>query len=176
MVDGGTPVGAPAVQALAVAGNAADASRLLALATRQPELAGLAVLAAGHLGDPAVGDVIVGLPADVPPELRARALRTIRGDSARSAPGGGRLLYGSPWSVEGLLARLVAPDELLRARPWYALEGFIRTGVPAAAALDRRSAAARQEQAAATIRSTLFEQARPVTAGNWLLWGRPAPQ
>jgi hypothetical protein len=177
MVDGGAPVRAAVVQALAVAGNAADAGRLLALAARQPELAALAVLAAGHLGDPAIADAILGLEAEVSPEVRGRALRTVRGDarSYRGAPAGQRLLYGAPWSVEGALARLVAPDELVRTRPWYALEAFVRTGVRPSAVLDCRATAARQEQAATRARSTLFEQGRPVAGGTWLLWGRPVP-
>ncbi len=175
MVDGGTPATTAAVQALAIAGNADDVGRLLAIAAHHPELAPLAVLAAGHLGDAAAADAIAGAPADVDPAVRDRALRTIRGDvheSTRDAPARQRLLYGSPWSVEGLLARLVAPDELVRTRPWYALEGFVRTGIRPPAVLDHRAGAVRQEQAATKARTTLFEQGRPLAPGSWFFAGR----
>src|SRR6185369_7668223 len=122
-LDDARPAGAAAITALAVAGEAGDAARLLALAARAPELAAQATLAAAHLGDPATADAIAGAiasgdapegPAAIDEAVTGRARRTILGDDAltgRSVPVAGaadarRLLYGAPWTLAGALARL----------------------------------------------------------------------
>jgi hypothetical protein len=158
VVDAGAPVTARDIDALAVAGEMEDARRLIHLAARQPELAPLAVLAAGHLGD--LASVAAIAAVDVAAPVRARALRTVQGPTPPVSPEtvGVRVLYGQPWTVSRALGRLAAPDELLRARGWYALEVAIRSGAHPLIVFDPRASADVQEAAADALRAAIGRQ------------------
>jgi hypothetical protein len=170
-LDAGAAVTPLAIDALAVAGRRDDSDRLLRLADRQPELAPLAVLAVGHLGNPAAVDAISGI--DVEDSIRNRAIQTIRGDGTAGPPVPGvRLLYGRPWTLSDALVRLGAPDELLRSRPWYALEAVVRSGVRPNAVLDRHARSDVQKVAIARVRAAVDAQRPPVSYGSWLYFGR----
>src|SRR5205814_2183367 len=125
MLDAGAAVTSAAVDALAAAGSAADSERLLGLAARDEALAPVAVLAAGHLGNPIAG----GGPEGVNPDVIARARATTGADGDRRASDGAppkRLLGGKPWTLSAALARLDDPGEFARARQWHALELTVR--------------------------------------------------
>jgi hypothetical protein len=172
LLDAGVAVTPLTIDALAVAGGPDDADRLLRLAVRQPDLGPLAVLAAGHLGNPAISAAISETNAEE--ALRTRSLRTIWGevDAPRAESRGGRLLYGAPWTIPAALTRLATPDELLRSRSWYALEVALRAGIRPNAAIDPRSPADIQESASAQARATVTAQHRSLPEGSWFYWGR----
>jgi hypothetical protein len=170
MLDTSVPVTPPAVDALAVAGNDTDADRLLRLATRQPGLAPLAVLAAGHLGNPAAAEAI--FRADVEKPLKIRSVRTIRGDNLTKVAQQGRLLHGAPWTLAGIVDRLDAQDELVHSRPWYALEATVRSGIRPSAFLDPCARVDLQDDAVGIIRRAIAQRRLP-EEGSWYYWGRP---
>lgn len=173
-MDAGEPVTGHAVDAIACAGGPHDGERLLKLAARDEALAPAAVLAAGYLGERRVA---AALAAGVEPKAVAeRALRTIVGATVEGAAGsgGGRLLYGKPWTLSGALARLDAPDELLCARRWLALEVAVRTGVRPPVVVDVATPGAVQEAALARLRAAIEPRGRSIPAGAWFYFGRPA--
>jgi hypothetical protein len=168
LMDAAVAVTARAIDALAVAGAEGDHARLLALAARDEALAPLAVLAAGHLGNPAAASAL-------PSDGGERARRTILGDgesSGANAQTGRRLLYGHPWTLSSALARLVEPDELLRSRPWYALEVGVRTGTRPQAVFDATARAGLQDAASARIRNAIEARRRPLPDGSWFYFGQ----
>jgi hypothetical protein len=158
LVDAGAAVTAPAIDALAIAGESEDAERLTRVAACRPELAPLAVLAAGHLGNPTATAAIAAVEVDGP--LRARALRTIQGVGPVAYPErrGARVLYGEPWTLARALGRLAAPDEMRRARGWYALEIAVRSGARAPVLFDSTASADIQETAAEILRAAIGGQ------------------
>jgi hypothetical protein len=172
-VDGGEPVTEHAIDALAVAGGARDSERLLRLASQDEALAPLALLAAGHLGNRAVASAL-STKAE-PAALARRASRTIidEGGEELAGPTSERLLYGKAWTVSGVLARLGEPDELLRARRWFALELSVRTGAPRPAVLDTSARVAVQDGAIARLRIAIENWRRPSPTGAWLYFGKP---
>ena len=172
-MDAGEPVTGHAVDALACAGGPHDGERLLKLAARDEALAPTAVLAAGYLGERRVA---AALAAGVEPKAVAeRALRTIVGATAEGAvsSGGGRLLYGKPWTLGGALAQLDAPDELVCARRWIALEVVVRTGVRPPVVVDVATPVAVQEAALARLRAAIEPRGRSIPDGAWFYFGRP---
>ena len=171
-LDAEESMSAYAIDALAVAGGAHDSERLLRLAARDEALAPLALLAAGHLGNRAV---VSAVSAGAEPAAAAqRARRTIVGDAAEemAGPTGERLLYGKAWALPGVLARLGAADELLRARRWLALEMTVRTGAQPSAVLDISARIAVQDAAITHIRTAIENWRRPIPAGAWLYFGK----
>ena len=171
MLDTGVAVTPLTIDALAVAGGPDDADRLLRLAVRQPDLGPLAVLAAGHLGNPAISAAISETSAEE--SLRARSLRTIWGevDAPRAESRGGRLLYGAPWTIPAALTCLATPDELLRSRPWYALKVALRAGIRPNAAINPQSLSEIQEGASAQARATVTAQRQSLPEGSWFYLG-----
>jgi hypothetical protein len=145
MLDAGTSVTVAVVDALAAAGSAADAERLLHLAARDEALAPLAVLAAGHLGYPIVA---AGRPTQ-------------------------RLLGGKPWTLAAALARLADPGELARARRWHALELMVRTGVRPQIVFDATARVHTQDAAVARLRKWFEERPRVLPEGGWFYGGQP---
>lgn len=166
VVDAGAPVTERAVDALAVAGEMEDADRLTRLAARQPELGPLAVLAAGHRGNLAATAAIAA--AEVSAPLRAHALRTVQGLRLPPIhePVGVRLLYGEPWTLARALERLTAPDEVLRARRWYALEVAVSSGTQVPTFFDAGASTDIQEAAAETLRAAVGGQRLVVREGS----------
>lgn len=164
-----------AVDALAMAGEAGDVARLLALAARQPELSSPAVLAAGHLGSAAVVEAIAR--ARVPRAIIDRAIATTLGSGAVGAAdrSAGRCLHGRPWTLSDALERLEAPNELLRSRAWYALEAVVRTGERPPAFHDLQASVDVQERAVTRIRAALVPPPRAFPPAEWLFYGRPVP-
>jgi hypothetical protein len=144
---GEPPQSALAIDALIAAGTRVDAGQLRRWATADSPLAPLVLLAVAHLGDADHLPAIDGSPAD--PAVKRRARLQILGDDGASsparAPQGQRLLRGRPWSRGEALARLRAPDELLCARRWHALEALAHPGVRPASALDAATSIAVQE-------------------------------
>jgi hypothetical protein len=170
-LDSDQPVTAAAIDALAVAGGADDGARLFRLAMRQPDLAPQAVLAMGHLGDPATVEAMMRLD-DVPAAVRNRAAQTTLGQATAVPARGGRLLYGAPWTMAASLSRLAAPDELLRSRPWYALEAAVRAGTRAGAVLDASTSIALQDRAVDGIRGAPAASRRGLATGGWIYFGK----
>jgi hypothetical protein len=171
-IDKGDPITAHAVEALAVGGSARDSQRLLQLASRDEALAPLALLAAGHLGDRAAAAALAA--GAEPPAAAARARRTILDGGDGSGPAGPRLLYGKAWTLPGALVRLEDPNELVRARSWYALEVAVRTGARPLAVLDASARVFVQDAAGARIRAAIEEWRRPIPSGAWFYFGQPS--
>jgi hypothetical protein len=170
-IDAGEPVTKHAVDALAVAGSARDSQRLIRLASRDEALAPVALLAAGHLGDRATAAL---LATGVEPQAVAeRARRTTLADGDNTEPGRTRLLYGDAWTLSGVLARLAAPEELVRSRSWFALEAAVRTGARPLAVLDTSARVSIQDAAGARIRAALEEWRHPIPDGAWFYFGQP---
>ncbi|MBN2574399.1 MAG: hypothetical protein JXP73_07525 [Deltaproteobacteria bacterium] len=122
------------VDALAVAGEPADAALLTDLALRTERDADYILLAAANLGSaemlqswPALADLVSD--STLQEMLRMLTGRTGRdnGDSARRDPKV-RVLRGKPWSVAGLLACLGETNETLHAQRLMAVELRARTG------------------------------------------------
>ena len=67
---------------------------------------------------------------------------------------------------------IAAPDELLRSRPWYALELAVRSGARPGGVLDRRARAELQEIAADRIGAFTAAQRRALPEGSWFYFGR----
>jgi hypothetical protein len=171
-IDAGDPVTEHAVEALAVAGAPRDSQRLLQLASRDEALAPLALLAAGHLGDRTTVTALAG--GAEPSGAAKRAHQTIMNGNDSPSPAGARLLYGNVWSLSGVLARLSEPNELVRARLWFALEAGVRTGAqPIAVVLDASARASLQEAATARIRSAMEKWRHPIPDGTWFFFGQP---
>ena len=148
---GEPPQSALAIDALVAAGTSTDAGQLLVWATADSPLAALALLAVAHLGHADHLPAIDGSPADL--ALKQRARVQILGDDRASSPGSApprdlrvtRLLRGRPWTRVEALARLCAPDELLCARRWHALEALAYPGTRPVGALDPATPIAIQE-------------------------------
>jgi hypothetical protein len=174
-MDAGDPLTEYAVDALACAGTARDCERLLTLASRDEALAPSALLAVGHLGDRGAADrLAAGLE---PKAVAERAIQMIvgsnRGKNA-ALPKGARLLHGEVWSLSGALVRLGLPDELLRARRWLALEVAVRSGARPPRVVDLSARVAVQEIAVTQLRAAIEAWRRPIRAGAWYYFGRPA--
>jgi hypothetical protein len=168
MMDAGVAVAARAIDALAVAGSESDSQRLLGLAARDEALAPLAVLAAGHLGNPIAVNAF-------PTAAGARARQTVLGRAETPvAPGQNsrRLLYGRTWTLSSALARLAEPDELVRSRQWYALEVAVRTGARPLVVFDATARVGVQDSATARIRNAIEARRRPVPDGSWFYFGQ----
>ena len=145
MLDAGAAVTSAAVDALAAAGSAADSERLLGLAARDEALAPVAVLAAGHLGNPIAS-------GGAPPR---------------------RLLGGKPWTLAAAMARLGDPGEIARARQWHALELTVRTGLQPNGVLDPTARVHTQDAAVARLRKRFEERPRVLPEGGWFYGGQP---
>jgi hypothetical protein len=173
-MDAGEPVTGHAIDAIACAGGPHDSERLLKLASRDETLAPVAVLAAGHLGD---RRTVAALASGIEPkEAAERALEAIIGEADQEVvgSGGGRLLYGKPWTLAAAFARLDEPDELLLARRWLALEVVVRTGARSPAVVDVAAPIAIQEAAVARLRPAIEPRGRSIPSGAWSYFGRPA--
>ncbi len=173
-MDAGAPLTEHAIDALACAGAARDAERLLTLASRNEALAPWALLAAGHLGEPGRA---VAFAAELEPKAVAeRALQMIVGSSIgkkRTSPKGVRLLHGDVWSLPGALTRLGSPEELVRVRRWLALEVAVRSGAKAPVVFDVSAPVAVQESALARLRGAIEPRGRSIPDGAWFYFGRP---
>jgi hypothetical protein len=166
-------------EALAVAGDGADAERLLRRAARDAADAAGALLAAGHLGSAASVPELSRLRDAAPPGVVDEALRAICGD----APAGhgtptpaARLLRGKAWSVEAALARLAAPDEPVRARERLALDLAVRSGLRPPARYDATTDAALQARAAESFHAAFTTNPASLGPGRWYYFARPVPK
>ncbi len=157
------------VDTLAVAGGPEDVVRLLDLAERSAELAPVAVLAAAHLGSSSHVKAIFEAKS-VEDDIKERARRTILGEEL-TARASGRLLYGAPWTLVAALDRIATSDELLQARPWYALEAAVRVGATARALVDIGADVRRQQAAVDRIRSAVLAHSTGGGIGRWLYRG-----
>jgi hypothetical protein len=173
LLDSGVPVTSRAIDALAVAGGPSDTLRLLGLAERQPELAAMGLLAVGHLGDASCATAISD--AQVPDGVKSRALRAIHGERPAPMPttSTGRLLHGEPWTVFGAIQRLMAPDELLQTRTWYALEIGVRSGLRSGVLFDAAAASSQQDSAAKAIQAAVEGARQTMAKGKWSFFGQP---
>jgi len=144
------------IDALAVAGDASDAALLTRLAGQFEDDAVALLLAAANLGSAETLALLHGLHGVVAADVLAEVHRMIAGrgaDDVRGRPTmqNTRMLRGHPWSVEGLLACLQAPDETLQAQRQMALELRARTG----------------EIPLSTLPMFLPASARPGLLANW---------
>jgi hypothetical protein len=163
------------IDALAVAGEESDVSRLLAIFRRGGRPAGDALLAAAHLGSVLVLPAIDSDKDGSGIVFRDHARRAILGDGSsptdRQHP---RLIRGKPWSVPAAVAGLAAPGDMpLRLLRWAALELAARTGEPAPCAVDLGAAAARLVAATGAFVAS-FRTVERAGIGRWLYGGRPA--
>jgi hypothetical protein len=106
-------------------------------------------------------------------------LRSILGDGPppTDPKNPGRRLYGEPWTALGALARLTAPDELLRTRDWYAQEIGVRLGLTPPAVLDAGAPSKHQRIATERMRAAVDgarrTKAMTTASGKWLFFGQP---
>jgi hypothetical protein len=170
-IDAGNPITVHAVGALAVAGSARDAQRLLQHASRDEAHAALALLAAGHLGNRAAAAALAGTESPAAAERARRTILDNGGDD--SGPAEARLLYGKAWTLSGALARLAELDELVCARSWFALEVAVRTGARPPAVFDVSARVSVQDAVAARIRAAIEEWRSPIPNGAWFYFGQP---
>jgi hypothetical protein len=162
-----------------VAGDETDAARLLRRASRPHPGVEHAVLAVGHLGHGPSTVALASLGEELDPRFAAEARRLTLGDPAagRRAPSfAGRLLVGRPWTVEGALARLIAPDEPIRSRERLALDLAVRTGVRPPFRYDATATASRQARGAQDFRATFAPVAASLASGRWHYYGYPVPK
>jgi hypothetical protein len=165
------------VEALAIAGDAADAARLIALAEQPGVEADHLVLAAANLGSVATVQALRPFTDRVPRETLEEARRMILGSGSTHPSDEAsaiRRLHGEPWSVSGLLSRLAAPDEPVQSQRRLALEIRVRTGlVPPTKSSLLMSAAARAELVASwTVH--LAKANGQLAPGGWYYQGKPA--
>jgi hypothetical protein len=165
------------VEALAIAGDASDAPRLLALAEQTSVEADHSLLAAANLGCDATVQALPALVSHVRRETIEQARRMILGSGSTHPSDEAsalRILHGEPWSVSGLLSRLAAPDEPVQSQRRLALEVRVRTGfVPPTRFSLLMSAAARAELVASW--TTHFAKANGQLApGGWYYQGKSA--
>jgi hypothetical protein len=164
------------VEALAIAGDASDAPRLLALAEGPGIEADHLLLAAANLGCVATAQALPALVGRVRREAIEQARRMILGSGSThpsdEAPAI-RRLYGEPWTVSGLLSRLAAPDDPVQSQRRLALEIRVRTGlVPPTKFRLLMSAAARAELVANW--NAYFAKANgKLKPGDWYYQGQP---
>jgi hypothetical protein len=165
------------VDALAVAGDSADAGRLLAVARGGGPLAPYALLAAAHLGNPVHLPAMKGLRDSLEPLLIDRATAAMAGPTGAPEPGADvRLIGGRPWSISAALQRLSTPgSEPLPMLRWTTLELAIRTGLPAPCIYDSASSTERQRGAAAAF-VTACSRVQEPPAGRWWYFGRALPR
>lgn len=162
------------IDALAVAGNAADGERLIAIYRRDQERAQLALVAAGHLGSAESAAALDDLDPSSDSALVARVRRAIIGGSTSKMkrPPAARLVGGRPWSVALAMERLCASDQALFSRRWLALELGVRTGVSAVRPSDTNLPASRQAAAVAKFQAILTARRVSLPVGRWHYWGR----
>lgn len=165
------------VESLAIAGDASDVPRLLALAEQPGVDADHIVLAAANLGCVATVQALRPFTGRVPRETLEEARRMILGSGSTHPSDEAsalRILHGEPWSVSGLLSRLAAPDEPVQSQRRLALEVRVRTGfVPPTRFSLLMSAAARAELVASW--TTHFAKANGQLApGGWYYQGKSA--
>jgi hypothetical protein len=165
------------VEALAIAGDASDAPRLLALAEQTSVEADHSLLAAANLGCDATVQALPALVSHVRRETIEQARRMLLGSGfphPSYEASALRRLHGEPWSVSGLLWRLAAPDEPVQSQRRLALEVRVRTGfVPPTRFSLLMSAAARAELVASW--TTHFAKANGQLApGGWYYQGKSA--
>jgi len=165
------------VEALAIAGDDSDATRLIALVEKSGIDADQILLAAANLGCVATVQALPALVGHVPQETIEQARRMILGSGparpSDEAPAI-RRLHGEPWSVSGLLSRLAAPDEPVQLQRRLALEIRVRTGlVPPERFPLLMSAAARAKLVASW--TAYFAKAHGQLAPDgWYYQGKPA--
>ena len=168
------------VDALAIAGDDSDAALLVDLAGHLDTDAGTVLFAAANLGCPATVRALPAFAERVPGPLLEEASRLIVGTSQDSPPEpkadgpSVRLLRGQPWSVAGLLARLVAADETLRSQRRLALELRVRTGLEPPAALPVFADAQARSLALGRWMEHYARSGGKMSAGQWYYQGRPA--
>jgi hypothetical protein len=162
------------VDALAIAGDDTDASRLIDLATRPGANASQAILAAANLGCSATVRALLALADLVPKAVIDEAARMILGDKPLPSSSEPRLLRGQPWSVAGMLARLAASDETLGSQRRLALEVRVRTGLVPPAILPSFASAQVRAKALAPWTDHFARASGRLPAGQWYYQGKPA--
>jgi hypothetical protein len=173
-VDRAAEVDVQLIDALAVAGDAADGQRLLRRAAGEDASAAAAALTIGHLGSPAA-TLELGRPRGlVDDRILDHARRLTFGEANNPPASSGRLLGGKAWSVTGVLTRLAAPDEPVRSRERLALELGVRTGFRPPGRYDARAPAQQQRQMAEAFAAAFAPRASQLQAGRWYHAGRAA--
>lgn len=165
------------VRLIALAGDETDLPALETLAATEGTLGDAAVESLGWLGAARAVPTLRMILSDESREPQARlALLRITGTGAIAAagtgdPGRGRFLFGAPWTVAGVLGRVIAPGSSIPERAQLARELAIRTGVRGPA-YHVQSGAADQQRVATQWQERLGSQVRRFPAGRWLHAGQ----
>jgi hypothetical protein len=162
------------VDALAIAGDDADAPLLIDLASRPDANATYAILAAANLGCTTTVRALLTLAELAPKAVIDEAARMILGNRPLPSSSEPRLLRGQPWSVAGLLARLAAGDETIPSQRRLALELRVRTGLAPQAVLPSFASAEARSEALARWADHFAKASARLPAGQWYYQGKPA--
>lgn len=164
------------VDALAVAGDASDATLLVRLARQFEDDADGLVLAAANLGSVETLSVLPELDGLVAADVAVEARRMIAGSGEAEAPPEAktsRWLRGRPWSVEGMLDCLRAPEETLQAQRQVCLELRARTGEVPMSTLPLLSPAAVRLELLAKWNTHDGKAKGRLKPGQWYYQGKP---
>lgn len=161
------------VDALAVAGDEADASLLLDVASGDDASSEYALWALSHLGASSALANMKDLEARLEPVLVERAIELVAGSCDLGDLAPGRYVDGEPWSVSALARRLEAPAELpLPLLRWSALDLAIRTGEAAPCIYDIGASTEQQHIAGRAFVACYTATLEP-GRGGWYYFGRP---
>lgn len=161
------------VDALAVAGDEADAGLLCDVAASSEVLAEYTLWAIAHLGASSVLGRMKDLEARLEPVLVTRAIELVSGSFDLATLPAGRYVDGEPWSVAAVARRLAAPEELpLPILRWSALDLSVRSGAPAPCIYDI-GASTEQQQVAGRAFAACYEASLEPGRGGWYYFGRP---
>ena len=169
------------LDAVAVAGDRADAVLLLELAL-QPEVDEVhAVLAAAHLGNVETLPMLAALSEVVAPEILREAVREITGFTAPTTNDGTsmnpsiRVLRGQPWSLAGLIECLAAGNEPLHAQRRLALELRVRTGQVLPVAFSPLAKGGARASMLSGLQNHFAKTSGRLKPGAWYYQGKPSP-
>lgn len=162
------------IDALAVAGDEADADLLSDVATNPESPAEYTIWALAHLGAPSAVARMRELEARARPGLVERAIELMVGRGDTHSTAAGRVVDGEPWSVAAMLRRLAFPAELpLPILRWTALDLPVRTGQSAPCIYDIAASAEHQQSAGRSFAACYAACPEP-GRGGWHYFGRPA--
>jgi hypothetical protein len=167
------------VEALAIAGDSSDVSRLIALAEQPGVDADYLLLAAANLGCADTVQVLSALAGRVRRETLEEARRMIVGDGSAHPSGDAlpapaiRRLRGEPWSVSGLLSRLAAPNEPVQSQRRLALEIRVRTGLAPPTKFPPLMSVPTRTELVASWTAHFAKANGKLAPGGWYYQGRP---
>jgi hypothetical protein len=161
------------IDALAVAGEEADAGLLCDVALSSEVVAEYALWAVAHLGASSVLERMKDLECRLKPMLVARAIELVADSMDLDALPSGRYVDGEPWAVTVMARRLAAPAELpLPILRWTALDLAVRTGEPAPCVYDV-TASTEQQEATGQAFAARFSAKFALDQGGWCYFARP---